>query len=221
VSEAELQRLSEQARWSAHRRALEPEVASSRRRLRPGAECYAISDPRITGEMDSRIIEPFSFFQQGCSIARAMDVVGDPLVDPVATGSLLRHKAVDEFNIILASREHSQHAFEEVRRSRHDDAVPLTEHGGRYEYVLTKKGREKNFFPTYLALKKWGDDWLAEPEGPQVSSRIAPAAASRNIRPAVCTRRAVCSVEDIENRSRAVAPCPSIESGSAVRRPTI
>jgi hypothetical protein len=31
---------------------------------------------------------------------------------------------------------------------------------------LTKKGRD--FFPTYLALKKWGDDWLAEPEGPQV-----------------------------------------------------
>jgi len=44
--------------------------------------------------------------------------------------------------------------------------VPLPEHGGRYEYVLTKKGRD--FFPTYLALKKWGDDWLAEQAGPQV-----------------------------------------------------
>jgi len=44
--------------------------------------------------------------------------------------------------------------------------VPLPEHGGRYEYVLTGKGRD--FFPTYLALKKWGDDWLAEPAGPQV-----------------------------------------------------
>lgn len=47
--------------------------------------------------------------------------------------------------------------------------VPLPEHGGRYEYVLTEKGRD--FFPTYLALKKWGDDWLAEPEGPQVVFR--------------------------------------------------
>ena len=45
----------------------------------------------------------------------------------------------------------------------------LAEHGGRHEYVLTKKGRD--FFPTYLALKKWGDDWLAEPEGPQVVFR--------------------------------------------------
>ena len=38
--------------------------------------------------------------------------------------------------------------------------VPLPEHSARYEYVLTEKGRD--FFPAYLALKKWGDDWLAE-----------------------------------------------------------
>jgi hypothetical protein len=47
--------------------------------------------------------------------------------------------------------------------------VPLPEHGGRYEYILTDKGRD--FFPTYLALKKWGDDWLAELAGPQVVFR--------------------------------------------------
>ena len=47
--------------------------------------------------------------------------------------------------------------------------MPLPEHGGRYEYVLTEKGR--GFFPAYLALKKWGDDWLAEPAGPQVVFR--------------------------------------------------
>jgi hypothetical protein len=44
--------------------------------------------------------------------------------------------------------------------------VPLPEHSKRFEYVLTEKGRE--FFPAYLALKKWGDTWLAEPKGPQV-----------------------------------------------------
>src|SRR5262249_33819315 len=45
----------------------------------------------------------------------------------------------------------------------------LAEHAGRYEYVLTEKGRD--FFPAYLALKRWGDDWLAEPKGPQVVFR--------------------------------------------------
>jgi DNA-binding HxlR family transcriptional regulator len=44
--------------------------------------------------------------------------------------------------------------------------VQLPEHAGRFEYVLTKMGRD--FFPAYLALKKWGDDWLAERAGPQV-----------------------------------------------------
>ena len=40
---------------------------------------------------------------------------------------------------------------------------------GRADIVLTEKGRD--FFPAYLALKKWGDDWLAEPAGPQVVFR--------------------------------------------------
>lgn len=40
------------------------------------------------------------------------------------------------------------------------------EYSGRYDYLLTDKGRAS--FPTYLGLKKWGDDWWAEPEGPQV-----------------------------------------------------
>jgi DNA-binding HxlR family transcriptional regulator len=52
--------------------------------------------------------------------------------------------------------------------------VPLPEHAGRFEYVLTEKGRD--FFPAYLALKKWGDAWLAEPAGPQVVFRERAAA---------------------------------------------
>jgi hypothetical protein len=47
--------------------------------------------------------------------------------------------------------------------------APLPEHSTRYEYVLTEKGLD--FLPAYLALKRWGDDWLAEPEGPQVIFR--------------------------------------------------
>src|SRR5260221_14508372 len=43
--------------------------------------------------------------------------------------------------------------------------VPLPEHVGRHEYRMTKKWRD--FFPTYLALKKRGDEWLSEPERAQ------------------------------------------------------
>ena len=55
------------------------------------------------------------------------------------------------------------------RRRSLVDPDPARGHSTRYEYVLTDKGRD--FFPAYLALKKWGDDWLAEPEGPQVVFR--------------------------------------------------
>jgi DNA-binding HxlR family transcriptional regulator len=44
--------------------------------------------------------------------------------------------------------------------------VPLPDNRRLHQYVLTDQGRA--FFPAYLALKKWGDDWLAEPEVPQV-----------------------------------------------------
>jgi hypothetical protein len=47
--------------------------------------------------------------------------------------------------------------------------IKQKEHRGRFDYVLTDKGRD--FFPAYLALKKWGDTWLAEPAGPQVVFR--------------------------------------------------
>ena len=72
--------------------------------------------------------------------------------------------------------------------------MPLPEHGGRYEYVLTKKGRD--FFPTYLALKKWGMTGLRSPKGRRSFSRIARAGGKSNIhhlhvsaRQAFATRR--------------------------------
>src|SRR5260370_25788734 len=49
--------------------------------------------------------------------------------------------------------------------------VPLPEHSGRYEYVLTKNGRD--FSPTYMALRKWTGDWLTARERPHVAFRDA------------------------------------------------
>ena len=74
--------------------------------------------------------------------------------------------------------------------------VPLPEHGGRYEYVLTRKGRD--FFPTYLALKKWGDHWLAEPAGPQVVFRDRTSGAANRISRPEVARGKPLQLEDIE-----------------------
>ena len=109
-------------------------------------------------------------FNKECSISRAMEVVGDRWSILLLREAYYGTRRFDEFQYYLGVAPNILSA----RLKKFVDLgmmirVPLPEHGGRYEYVLTDKGRD--FFPTYLALKKWGDDWLAEPEGPQVVFR--------------------------------------------------
>jgi DNA-binding HxlR family transcriptional regulator len=105
-----------------------------------------------------------------CSMARAMEVVGDRWTILILREAYYGVTRFDEFEYYVGVAPN----ILSNRLKRLVDAgmmkrVPLPEHSGRYDYVLTEKGRD--FFPAYLALKKWGDDWLAEPEGPQVVFR--------------------------------------------------
>lgn len=105
-----------------------------------------------------------------CSMARAMEVVGDRWSILILREAYYGVKRFDEFEYYVGIAPN----ILSTRLKKFVDAgvmmrVPLPEHAGRYEYVLTEKGRD--FFPAYLALKKWGDDWLAEPAGPQVIFR--------------------------------------------------
>src|SRR6201996_9454045 len=105
-----------------------------------------------------------------CSMARAMAVVGDRWSILILREAYYGIKRFDEFEYFIGVAPNILSS----RLKRFVDAgimrrVPLPEHSTRYEYVLTEKGRD--FFPAYLALKRWGDDWLSEPAGPQVVFR--------------------------------------------------
>ena len=105
-----------------------------------------------------------------CSMARAMEVVGDRWSILILREAYYGTRRFDEFAYYIGVAPN----ILSNRLKRFVDAgimmrEPLPEHSSRYDYVLTEKGRD--FFPAYLALKKWGDDWLAEPEGPQVVFR--------------------------------------------------
>jgi DNA-binding HxlR family transcriptional regulator len=105
-----------------------------------------------------------------CSMARAMAVVGDRWSILILREAYYGTKRFDEFEYYIGMAPN----ILSNRLKRFVDAgimrrAPLPEHSTRYEYVLTEKGLD--FFPAYLALKRWGDDWLAEPEGPQVVFR--------------------------------------------------
>jgi len=103
-------------------------------------------------------------------MVRAMGVVGDRWSILILREAYYGIKRFDEFEYyigiapnVLSNRLKRLVEAGVMRRG------PLPEHSARYEYILTEKGRD--FFPAYLALKKWGDDWLAEPEGPQIVFR--------------------------------------------------
>lgn len=103
-------------------------------------------------------------------MARAMAVVGDRWSILILREAYYGTKRFDEFEYYIGVAPN----ILSNRLKKFVDAgimtrVPLPEHSSRYDYVLTDMGRD--FFPAYLALKKWGDDWLAEPEGPQVVFR--------------------------------------------------
>jgi DNA-binding HxlR family transcriptional regulator len=109
-------------------------------------------------------------FNKQCSIARAMEVVGDRWSILLLREAYYGTRRFDEFQYYLGVAPN----ILSTRLRKFVDLgmmtrVALPEHRGRYEYLLTDKGRD--FFPTYLALKQWGDAWLAEPEGPQVVFR--------------------------------------------------
>ena len=47
--------------------------------------------------------------------------------------------------------------------------VDVGEHGSRFEYRLTEKGRD--LFPVVVALRQWGDKWNPSPDGQPLDLR--------------------------------------------------
>jgi DNA-binding HxlR family transcriptional regulator len=105
-----------------------------------------------------------------CSMARAMEIVGDRWTILILREAYYGVKRFDEFEYYVGVAPNIlSNRLKKLVEAGIMARVRLPEHAGRFEYVLTEKGRD--FFPAYLALKRWGDSWLAEPEGPQVVFR--------------------------------------------------
>jgi DNA-binding HxlR family transcriptional regulator len=108
-----------------------------------------------------------SYDNQVCSIARALDVVGerwslliirDALFAGVTRFNDFQHNLGVATNV-LTFRLESLVSAGIMERRRYSD------HPVQYEYPLTEKGRD--FAPALIALTEWGDRW-ASPDGPPV-----------------------------------------------------
>jgi DNA-binding HxlR family transcriptional regulator len=107
-----------------------------------------------------------SFEEMNCSIARALDVIGEWWTLLVLREAFRGVRRFDGFverlgiapNILTTRlRRLVEHGIFEER--------PYQERPRRVEYRLTAKGRD--IYPVLIALLSWGDRWYAE-DGPPV-----------------------------------------------------
>lgn len=102
-----------------------------------------------------------------CSIARAVDLLGDSWTLLILRECFYGSRRFEQFVAHLGINR----ATLAGRLDRLVDAGLLTterysEHATRVEYHLTEMGRET--LPVLATLMRWGDDWLADDDGPPV-----------------------------------------------------
>lgn len=111
-----------------------------------------------------------TFADRPCSIARTLDVVGEPwtplILRDVWVGLTRFEQIRADLGIstkVLTQRLGWLVESGVLERRQYSQRPP------RYEYALTEKGAE--LCDVLLVLRRWGDKWLAGEEGPPVLHR--------------------------------------------------
>src|SRR3954462_7637079 len=96
---------------------------------------------------------------QVCSVARALEVVGERWTLLVLRDAFLGVRRFDDFQRSLGvARNILQARLERLVDEGLLERQPYQERPPRYEYRLTEKGIE--LWPAIVALMKWGDRYL-------------------------------------------------------------
>ena len=100
-----------------------------------------------------------SFADKYCSVAQALEIVGEWWTLLILRDSFLGVRRFDDFverlgisRNILADRLDTLVSAGILERRPYDEAR------GRFDYVLTDKGR--GLWPVLTALRQWGDEWV-------------------------------------------------------------
>ena len=99
-----------------------------------------------------------SYADMSCSVARALDVVGDPWTLLVVRDAFFGFRRFEDFQRRLGVPRNTL----TERLNRLTDAgvfekVPYQDRPLRHEYRLTAKGRALQ--PVMISLMQWGDEW--------------------------------------------------------------
>lgn len=145
-----------------------------------------------------------------CSIAKALDVVGDPWTMLILRDALLGVTRFEQFSgrlgiprATLTSR--LEHLCDTAMMAK----VPYQDSPARSEYRLTPKGRALR--PVVITLMRWGDEWVREDDAP---THIVESATGRTVEPILVDKRTRTPIDEL--RVHAVGP---VTEGIAFGKP--
>lgn len=107
------------------------------------------------------------FARWPCSIARAVDILGDWWTPIVIREAFYGVRRFDDFQSSLKlSRNVLAQRLTRLVDEGIFERVQYAERPARFEYVLTEKGLD--LFGVLAAMSGWGDRWLDEGNGPPI-----------------------------------------------------
>jgi DNA-binding HxlR family transcriptional regulator len=105
-----------------------------------------------------------------CSVGRSLSVIGDHWTPLIVRDLFVGIRRFDDLRRDLEiSRKLLSERLGVLQEHGVVERVPYQHNPPRYEYVLTEKGRD--LAPVLLAIKAWGDRWMASEAGPPVLFR--------------------------------------------------
>lgn len=109
-----------------------------------------------------------SFADMHCSIAQTLEIIGEWWTLLVLRDAFLGVHRFDDFVERLGiSRNVLTNRLETLVEAGVLERHPYDEARGRYDYILTEKGRA--LWPVMTTLRQWGDEWILGPENAPVA----------------------------------------------------
>ena len=100
-----------------------------------------------------------SFAGMNCSIAQSLEVIGEWWTLLILRDSFLGIRRFDDFVERLGiSRNVLTNRLDTLVDAGILERRPYDEGRGRYDYLLTDKGRA--LWPVLVTLRQWGDEWM-------------------------------------------------------------
>ena len=161
---------------------------------------------------------------QNCSIARALEIVGERWTLLIIRDAFLGLRRFDQFQENLGiARNVLTDRLNRLVEEGILDRVRYNERPERYEYRLTPKGRD--LAVTLAGLRQWGDKYLSETAAPDHPPQIGQATRNRGVRaegrrcPSALTRLEISSRSRPEDKLRASRLDATAPALTAVTKP--